>query len=233
MHTQPLEIKQLSPGAYWTLLLVLLGTVGTIAGAFMHSQTLVLVFKPLAMLTLIAWAALMRQRSPDRLHTGIFVGLLFSMAGDILLIWPQRLFLAGLCAFLCAHIAYITAFSQGVALPLKPVVRLPFIVFAMAMWAVLHQNLGTILKFAVAVYAIVLVSMASQSWIWHGHHKKQFSLLAVIGSILFVASDTLIAVDRFHTPLPYASAWILLTYFPAQWLITASISESRAALARE
>lgn len=211
---------------HWlTFSLVLLGTAGSIAGGLVHNTWLLLVFKPLTMLVVIAWAGSMLRARKNRLHTGIFAGLLCSVVGDIVLIWPDRFFILGLCAFLCAHIAYIAAFSHGAALPLKPAVRLPFIAFAMAMWAVLHQNLNTILRFAVAVYAIVLVSMASQTWIWHHQMKSQYSRYAVIGSALFVASDTLLAINRFHTPIAYPSFWILATYFLAQWCITASVAE--------
>jgi uncharacterized membrane protein YhhN len=45
---------------------------------------------------------------------------------------------------------------------------------------------------------------------------------AVIGAILFGLSDTLIAVDRFRTPLPRAPFAIILLYWAGQAGIAAS-----------
>ncbi len=41
----------------------------------------------------------------------------------------------------------------------------------------------------------------------------------MIGGALFMASDTVLAVNRFAMPIPAAGLWILATYWAAQWLI--------------
>ena len=43
----------------------------------------------------------------------------------------------------------------------------------------------------------------------------------MIGGALFMASDTVLAVNRFAMPIPAAGLWILATYWAAQWLIAA------------
>ncbi|MBN8510882.1 MAG: hypothetical protein J0L57_20000, partial [Burkholderiales bacterium] len=40
-----------------------------------------------------------------------------------------------------------------------------------------------------------------------------------LGGALFLASDTLLAINRFALPLPLSGLWILLTYWAAQWCI--------------
>jgi hypothetical protein len=40
-----------------------------------------------------------------------------------------------------------------------------------------------------------------------------------VGGMLFVCSDALLATNKFGTPLPLASLWILVTYWAAQWCI--------------
>jgi uncharacterized membrane protein YhhN len=49
------------------------------------------------------------------------------------------------------------------------------------------------------------------------------ALLACIGAVLFVISDALLALNRFHRRLPAAPALKLGTYFSGQWLIALSI----------
>jgi uncharacterized membrane protein YhhN len=39
------------------------------------------------------------------------------------------------------------------------------------------------------------------------------------GSVLFMLSDTLLAVDKFVSPLPVAGLWVLATYYLAQGFI--------------
>ena len=45
------------------------------------------------------------------------------------------------------------------------------------------------------------------------------ALWVAVGAGVFMASDALIAIDKFLTPVPLAPLWILLTYYCAQMLI--------------
>ena len=47
-----------------------------------------------------------------------------------------------------------------------------------------------------------------------------------LGGALFVASDALLATNKFGAPLPLAGLWILATYWAAQWCIAAHLSPS-------
>jgi uncharacterized membrane protein YhhN len=49
-------------------------------------------------------------------------------------------------------------------------------------------------------------------------NKRSFQLV-FIGSLLFVISDSMIAVDKFYGEIPQAGFWIMLTYISAQYLI--------------
>lgn len=50
-------------------------------------------------------------------------------------------------------------------------------------------------------------------------------LLCAIGAVLFIISDSLIAVDKFFVPLTYRTSLIMITYYLAQLGITLSILE--------
>ncbi len=72
-------------------------------------------------------------------------------------------------------------------------------------------------------YVVVLVAMAAQAVArWRAHPGPQ-TRMAAIGGVLFVASDALLATDRFRAPIAAASLWVLATYWAAQWGIAQSV----------
>ena len=66
------------------------------------------VLKPLVMVFLIA-VALSIDPSSDFARVMLIIGLVLSMAGDVFLMLPKDLFVAGLGAFLVAHVFYVIA----------------------------------------------------------------------------------------------------------------------------
>ena len=49
----------------------------------------------------------------------------------------------------------------------------------------------------------------------------------VVGACLFIASDSIIAINRFLVSVPNSSLLIMSTYYPAQLLITAGTLRNR------
>ena len=47
--------------------------------------------------------------------------------------------------------------------------------------------------------------------------------MAALGGVLFMASDSLLAINKFAQPLPLAPLWILATYWLAQWCIASAL----------
>jgi uncharacterized membrane protein YhhN len=88
----------------------------------------------------------------------------------------------------------------------------------------LDQNgLPSELRVPVAAYVLVIAAMAAQAW---GRAKQlgiAASLWVALGSSVFMLSDTLLAVDKFVSPLPYAGLWVLATYYVAQGLIVRGV----------
>lgn len=175
------------------------------------------VFKPLATLGVIAYAW---PRGADQpvVRRWVLVGLLASLLGDVALLWPQAGFLPGLVSFLLAHLAYGWAFTRvrrfGAAL-------LPFgvyIVIAGAILAGLWPGVPVVLRGPVVAYVGALAAMAAQAAVLWRTGAPRGAVLA-LGGALFVASDALLATNKFAGPLPLASLWILTTYWSAQWCI--------------
>ena len=89
------------------------------------------------------------------------------------------------------------------------------------MLRLLWPHLGK-LKAPVSVYVAAILLMAWQAlnrWVATGDAG---SGLALAGALLFVASDSALAWNRFRGEFKSAQAVVLVTYFAAQWLIALS-----------
>jgi len=185
------------------------------------------VFKPLTMLLVLS-LALQPSASTTALYAWMIVGgLLFSLAGDVLLMLPSDRFAAGLASFFVAHLLYITAFATDAGFGSAPLALLPFILCSAALYPLLRPNLGR-LEIPVLLYMLVIAVMAWQAvarWLAVG---QLAALLAAVGAVLFVISDAALALDRFHRPIPAATILKRSTYFGGQWLIALSIGVGEA-----
>lgn len=154
----------------------------------------------------------------------LIVALAASLAGDWLLLPPGQ-FVAGLVAFLVAHLAYLALFLLGdlstapAALGLIGAVGLLAVVgrpiFAGARRAGLG---GPVLAYLGAILAMAVAATASGS------------LVAAAGAWLFVTSDSVLGWDRFAAP-PAASQGaaarrrvaVIVPYHVAQVLLVVAV----------
>jgi len=156
----------------------------------------------------------------------ILAGLFFSWIGDGLLLFESRnsmFFIFGLASFLTTHIFYIIYFfgirSPGVSLLKKqPLLILPVVAYGTILVWLLFPHLHD-LKIPVTVYATVITTMLISSLYAYGKINKAAGNAYVIGAMAFVLSDSLLAIDKFYHPIPYAGVFIMLTYCAAQYLI--------------
>jgi uncharacterized membrane protein YhhN len=144
----------------------------------------------------------------------------FSLGGDIFLMLPGDLFIPGLASFLVAHVFYIVLFKQGQNWFPNKKALVGVLGFGAVMYAILWSSLGDqVLKGAVAAYVTVISLMAAQAIGRATVRGDVASRWVAVGACVFMLSDSLIAVNKFLTPLPLSSLWILVTYFAAQMLI--------------
>lgn len=179
------------------------------------------IFKPLTMLFIIAIAWLAAKPPSGRYKYAILGGLLFSLVGDILLMLPLDLFIPGLVSFLIAQSIYIYAFRSGRPLRFMVLPMIPFVIFGGLIFAVLLPGLNG-LAVPVAGYMVVILTMAWQAWDQWDQVRVRWALLAFAGAVLFVISDSILAVNKFSLPFAAASGLTLVTYYSAQWLISRS-----------
>jgi uncharacterized membrane protein YhhN len=205
-------------------LLVLVSAVLTIQAEYTGPVLQVYLCKPLTVLFIIALALLIRTPVSERYRRLILGGLFFSLAGDIFLMLPADRFIAGLVSFLVAHLFYILAFRIGRPFSLHLYLVLPLMVFGGLIYWVLFPNLG-VLKFPVLAYVLVIMVMGWQALERWVTARNMAALMAVFGALLFILSDTILAMDRFRESFVLARALTLGTYFPAQWLLALSIGK--------
>jgi uncharacterized membrane protein YhhN len=152
----------------------------------------------------------------------ILVALALSWVGDVLLLARREApFLAGMGAFLGAHVVFALAFA---ALPLSwPAlsVALPLlVVFAATTLRWLWPHARGPMRVALPAYVVAIVAMcvlAVAAGVGSG-----VALIAV-GALAFAVSDVAVARDRFVAPGWGNRAWGLPLYYAAQLAIGFSV----------
>jgi len=165
-------------------------------------RSLEYVAKPATLLALLVYAGY-GHPSP-----WLVAALAFSLLGDVFLMLPADLFLAGLGAFLVAHLAYVGAFAG----PVVPrLVWLAVVVGVLAPVAarILRAVPDRALRAPVAVYSLAISLMVASA-------VASASTVAITGAVLFLVSDMLIAWNRFVQPRPWAPLAIIVTYHLGQ-----------------
>jgi uncharacterized membrane protein YhhN len=168
--------------------------------------------KPLVMVFLIA-VALSIDPSSDFARVMLVIGLVLSMIGDIALMLPKDLFVAGLGAFLVAHVFYVIALLWlGVSLTGFVVGIVLMTVVAVVVGRRIVQGAARVDKTMagpVAAY-ISVISLMVAAAIGTG----QF--FAITGALLFGASDAVLGWTRFLNDFPRSRIIVMVTYHLGQ-----------------
>lgn len=185
-------------------------------------STLHLLVKPLLMPALLGYFGAETYRKNIRRKELIFLALVFSFLGDTSLLLDRHhslYFVVGLAMFLIAHLFYIVFFAKSTSSlfwhKLKIMIFVVFIYGAGLLWF-LSPHLGD-MRIAVWVYAFTIMLMLLLSYHLYLHFPSAIWVFS--GAILFVLSDSLIAIDKFAFKVPQAQFLIMLTYIAAQWFI--------------
>ncbi|EMN14777.1 YhhN-like protein [Leptospira borgpetersenii str. Brem 307] len=159
----------------------------------------------------------------DKAGRFIFAGLIFSLFGDSFLALPGNYFVFGLGSFLMAQILYSIGFSIGN--PVHLVRSIPFFAFGIFFYAWIFSGIEVSLYVPVAVYIVAICTMG-----WRAASRECPSSAfrkSLTGSLLFILSDSFIAMNKFTTiPIPWIGVWIMTAYYAAQFLIYESMAEN-------
>lgn len=218
------------------LLLFVLISLGQLAGEWYSIKSLASVGKFLLMPTLgIVYWTFLDASAPATFNRRIMFALLFSYFGDIFLLFAQRaetLFILGLVAFLIAHLAYLAAFTFVHSLSIKsfrlniPALIGLLIFYSSLMWS-LYPYLESTMLIAVPIYGLVICTMVLSVVNTRNILAPKAFKWLLMGGILFILSDTTLALIKFHPYFllhPFHDFLIMFTYILGQFgLIWGSI----------
>lgn len=176
--------------------------------------------KPLLMPSLAAYF-LFSVKQKNKLAFLVIIALLFSWIGDVMLMFVELksiYFILGLVAFLLAHITYILIFNKS-SQDFKPKIFTYSTGFLLTLYGILlillmWPGLGD-LMIPVIIYTAIIMTMGITALF----RKASGASLVLIGAMLFIASDSLLALNKFYQAFAAAGFWVMLTYILAQYFI--------------
>jgi uncharacterized membrane protein YhhN len=161
--------------------------------------------------------------SRHKINGFILAALFFSWAGDVILDFS---FIPGLLCFLLAHVMYAIAFFKTCGNNIFSVKRmfilLPLILYGTGLIFLLYSHLDG-MRLPVIIYSIVILTMLAAAINRYEKVNSLSFILVFAGAILFVISDSLIAVNKFGYPFRFSGVAIMITYITAQFLIVTGV----------
>lgn len=204
----------------WAEIIAVAGLIDIYASVT-ETYWLELIFKPGTMLLIFAFAFQGHKKSSSSFTKLILLGLFFGLLGDLALAIKGIPFVFGLGSFLICHLLYIAAFIKISPSSKTSIHVLPYAVFLFgALWFFLPQVGDLVIP--VTIYMCVIVLMGWRAFVVHRDAKFSESRALVIGSLLFMLSDTILAYNKFVESIWMPGLWIMATYFAAQFFIAKS-----------
>lgn len=205
-----------------TFLLFLVASIMDIIGVILKIPMLVYFFKPLIIIALLF---LYVFSLPKRLKWYV-IALEFSFFGDVLLMFSGKLFfMAGLLSFLMAHILFIKIVINQIQKTsiLKVIIAsIPFLMLFLGLMFVLRNSLNELL-IPVIIYGLTISTFGIVSLINYLQKKSLKSFLMLVGAVVFISSDSLLAINKFYNSNEVFEVLIMITYIVAQYLIFRSM----------
>ena len=193
-----------------------------IIGVYLDNSLLQTIFKPMIIISLMA----LYYFSVDKKNNWYILALAFSFLGDVLLMDKNNLFLFGIAAFLITQIIYIVIIVKQMEKPSffhKYLYAFLFVNYVVYLLVLLKPNLGE-LFYPVLVYGITISVFGLVATLNYVTKRTTPALFLVFGAVLFIASDSMIALHKFHETKSFYPVAIMVTYVLAQYLIYRFIS---------
>jgi len=175
------------------------------------------IFKPLIILSLIT----LYYSTVIERNNWYLLALFFSFLGDVFLLDKNGYFLLGIGSFLITQILFIKLIIsqlEKVRIHHFIITLLPFVVYFTVLISIIQENL-TEFMIPVVIYGITISFFGMVSLLNYFIDKSKRSLVLLIGAVLFIASDSMIALNKFHEPRILYPVAIMITYIVAQYFI--------------
>lgn len=186
--------------------------------------------KPLLIPLLGWWFWVETPGASSRPRFLMLLSLFFAAAGDTLLMFEAPIFFPlGLASFLFMQVGYTVIFNQVVPLRAGYLKQHRWhiggyaLYWGIFLYAVL-PGVPSVLMIPVVVYSVFLMLMALSAFNMKGRVTADVQLMTHYGALLFVASDTILALNRFGYPWADAHLGVMITYITGQWLLVAGVA---------
>lgn len=206
--------------------------IADLVGEFLQNTQLDHIAKPLLLIWIGGYFIAHSKGLDKKVLKLAGFGFLFSWFGDLFMLFSADFiyFVLGIGSFLVAQMLYAFLFLRTINisgkkpfLKKKPVWLILYIAFGLIIYILLFNQLDAVLKVAIFIYMVAILIMSAMALNRYGNgHPLSFSLVFA-GSLLFVASDSMIAINRFLVPIPFEGLFIMGTYIAAQFLIMKGI----------
>lgn len=192
-------------------------------GLGLENERMQILFKPLLVGSLIGYF-LSSTKAATSLRRSTIGALIFSVIGDTFLLFAQKndlFFILGLSAFLFAHVCYIYCFAYIFK---REKWRFSFI-WIMPMGFYYYLLMSSLmphldgLTIPVLLYGLIISVMAFLAFMSTQSSNKKLSFYFITGSLLFLISDSVLAINKFYFPFAISGWVIMTTYIAAQYFL--------------
>jgi len=197
-----------------------------LTGRFTDNINLEYFVKPLIMIWMAVYFMIFRKKKEFTIP--VLMAFFFSWLGDNFLMFMRKdeiFFFAGVGGFFFAQLSYIYIFTKYSEhggrgyMQRNLILGFLFIAYGAGIYYLLFPGLEGLMKPIILIYALTLIGMSMMALNRHTRVNHTSFLLVFIGSVLFVISDSMIALNKFYMEFSLAGFWIMITYIAAQYLI--------------
>jgi uncharacterized membrane protein YhhN len=188
-----------------------------IIGVALNNSLMQTIFKPMIIPSLIA----LYYFTSDKKNNWYLIALVFSFLGDVLLMDKNNLFLYGIVAFLLTQILFISIIVRQMQKPSnfhKYLYAFLFVNYVVYLLTLLKPNLGDFF-YPVLIYGITISVFGLVATLNYVSKRTRTALYLMLGALLFITSDSMIALNKFHVAQAFYPVAIMITYVLAQYLI--------------
>ncbi len=208
-----------------------------------NNQMLRFISKPLLMIMLIAFYVQSINNQWNKIHKLMVAAFVFSWIGDVALMFVyknENFFLLGLVGFLITHVLYTISFSGVTSknveavLPKKVWIIAPLAMYMLALLSMLVPAITALqvtkpFLIPVLVYSIAIAIMVVFAINRYGRVDEKSFGLVFGGALLFMFSDSIIAVNKFLYPFGSSGIFIMTLYTLGQYLIAKGMLKQKHA----
>ncbi|HMS68057.1 MAG TPA: lysoplasmalogenase [Saprospiraceae bacterium] len=169
--------------------------------------------KPITTVLLIFMVFTLGNKSVKPFHSLMSYAFIFCLIGDVLLMFESA-FIFGLLSFLIAHLLFFKAFTSKGGLKKQYGVLMVLLAIGLAIFTYLFPYLGS-LKIPVILYVLAILCMCWQGIGLYLQDQQLANKFLMVGVLLFLFSDAILAINKFAHQFPLADFLILSSYWGA------------------